>query len=73
MDHTATNSTTATAAAGQAEATTQQQAFTIVGGGRVGQALSEMGSGQDVILGRGQPIEGPPGPIVVCTDRKSVV
>ena len=38
-----------------------------MGGGRVGLALSEMGTGQDVVVGRGQPIEGPSGPIVVCT------
>jgi hypothetical protein len=67
MDHIAFNSTTATAASGQAQAATEQQAFTIIGGGRVGQAVSEMGTGQDVVIGRGQPIEGPSGPIVVCT------
>lgn len=44
-----------------------KQAFTIVGGGRVGQALAEMGDGTDVVIGRGQPIQGPPGPIIVCT------
>ena len=38
-----------------------------MGGGRVGLALSEMGTGPDVVIGRGQPIEGPSGPIVVCT------
>ncbi len=67
MDQTATNSTTATAASVNAQAATAQAPFTIIGGGRVGQAISEMGSGQDVVLGRGQPIEGPSGPIVVCT------
>lgn len=43
------------------------EAFTIVGAGRVGQAISAMGSGNDVTIKRGQPIIGPPGPIVVCT------
>jgi ketopantoate reductase len=43
------------------------QPFTIVGAGRVGQALLEMGGGDDVLLGRGQPVDGPPGPIIVCT------
>jgi len=41
--------------------------FTIVGKGRVGQAIADMGAGEDVLLGRGEPIEGPDGPIVVCT------
>ncbi|KXZ51723.1 hypothetical protein GPECTOR_11g170 [Gonium pectorale] len=52
------------------------QAFTIVGGGRVGQAIADMGSGSDVVVGRGQRVEGPPGPIVVCTrndDLQAVV
>lgn len=67
MTHPTANSTTATAAAVNAATSTQQQAFTVVGGGRVGLALSNMGTGKDVVIGRGQPIEGPPGPIIVCT------
>lgn len=43
------------------------EACTIVGGGRVGQALAAMGPGNDVIVRRGGKIEGPPGPIVVAT------
>lgn len=39
----------------------------IVGKGRVGQALLDMGPSEDVILGRGEPIAGPEGPIIVCT------
>eukprot|EP00882_Tetradesmus_deserticola_P032941 GHRQ01037589.1.p1 GENE.GHRQ01037589.1~~GHRQ01037589.1.p1 ORF type:complete len:120 (+),score=23.60 GHRQ01037589.1:165-524(+) len=46
---------------------TMQQAFTIIGGGRVGQALADMGPGSDVIVRRGEPISGPPGPILVAT------
>lgn len=40
----------------------------IVGGGRVGRALQEMGSGEDLLLGRGEfvPLEFE-GPILVCT------
>lgn len=40
----------------------------IVGGGRVGRALQDMGSGDDVLVKRGEPV--PPdfsGPILVCT------
>lgn len=44
-----------------------QQALTIIGGGRVGQALADMGPGSDVIVRRGGAIEGPPGPILVAT------
>lgn len=43
------------------------QPFTIVGGGRVGQALAGMGAGTDAVVRRGEAVEGPPGPIVVCT------
>ncbi|EFJ52681.1 hypothetical protein VOLCADRAFT_54899 [Volvox carteri f. nagariensis] len=46
---------------------TTSQVFTIVGGGRVGQAIADMGPGGDVVVTRGQRVEGPPGPIVVCT------
>lgn len=42
-------------------------AFTIVGSGRVGQALASMGSSRDAVVRRGEKIEGPPGPIVVTT------
>lgn len=48
----------------------------IVGGGRVGQALADMGAGQDVLVRRGEAVSGPPGPIVVCTrndDLQAVV
>ena len=38
-----------------------------MGGGRVGAALAEMGGGGDAIIQRGQPVTGPPGPIIVCT------
>lgn len=44
------------------------QPFTIVGAGRIGQALKEMGSGQDVLIRRGEKIpEGGSGPIIICT------
>ncbi|KAL3157846.1 hypothetical protein ABBQ32_012261 [Trebouxia sp. C0010 RCD-2024] len=43
------------------------QAFTLVGSGRVGTALAKLGSGSDKIIERGQPVDGPPGPIIVCT------
>ncbi|GLC34052.1 hypothetical protein PLESTB_000832100 [Pleodorina starrii] len=59
-----------------ASAPVSQQVFTIVGGGRVGQALAEMGPGGDVVVTRGQAVAGPPGPIVVCTrndDLQAVV
>lgn len=43
------------------------QPFTIVGaGGRIGQALKEMGPGSDVLIKRGEKIaEGGSGPIIV--------
>ena len=47
-----------------------------MGGGRVGQALADMGSGTDVLVRRGAAVSGPAGPIVVCTrndDLQSVV
>jgi ketopantoate reductase len=47
--------------------TAAQQPFTIVGAGRVGQALAAMGPGTDVLVRRGEPVAGPPGPIVVAT------
>eukprot|EP00798_Chlamydomonas_sp_ICE-L_P013686 gene13686-19575_t len=44
------------------------QPFTIVGGGRVGSAFIEMGSGNDVVVRRGEAIPADaPAPIVVCT------
>jgi hypothetical protein len=52
------------------------QPFVIVGGGRVGQALANMGGGQDVLVRRGEAVSGPAGPIVVCTrndDLQAVV
>jgi len=58
----------ASAAAGSQQLTSMQQAFTIVGGGRVGSALADMGSGMDVVISRGHPVQGAPaGPIIVCT------
>jgi hypothetical protein len=40
----------------------------IVGGGRVGRALQEMGSGQDLLVKRGDPVPLDfEGPILVCT------
>lgn len=46
---------------------TAARAFTIVGGGRVGSAIADMGDGSDVIVRRNEPVDGPQGPIVVCT------
>mmetsp|Transcript_2207 Transcript_2207/g.3640 ORF Transcript_2207/g.3640 Transcript_2207/m.3640 type:complete len:300 (+) Transcript_2207:3-902(+) len=44
------------------------QPFVIVGGGRVGSALKDMGPGTDVLVGRNQPVQGlDSGPILVCT------
>lgn len=46
------------------------QAFTIIGDGRVGAALADMGDGSDVIIKRGQSIMEnalPSGPIIICT------
>lgn len=50
----------------------------IVGGGRVGQALADMGAGADLVVRRGEavPADAPSGPIVVCTrndDLQAVV
>lgn len=50
----------------------------IVGGGRVGQALADMGAGADLVVRRGEavPADAPAGPIVVCTrndDLQAVV
>ncbi|GFR42479.1 hypothetical protein Agub_g3389 [Astrephomene gubernaculifera] len=56
--------------------TSMVQAFTIVGGGRIGQAIANMGPGNDVVVGRGEAVRGPPGPILVCTrndDLQAVV
>ncbi|KAI3777716.1 hypothetical protein L1987_47518 [Smallanthus sonchifolius] len=40
----------------------------IVGGGRVGKALLEMGGGEDLLVKRGEPVPIDfPGPILVCT------
>lgn len=47
-------------------------AFTIVGGGRVGQALMDMGTGQDVLVRRGESVQGPPLPIIVCTRNEEL-
>ena len=45
------------------------QSFTIIGDGRVGAALADMGDGSDVVIKRGQSMENalPSGPIIVCT------
>ncbi|KAI8469450.1 MAG: hypothetical protein J3K34DRAFT_451932 [Monoraphidium minutum] len=43
------------------------EACTIIGGGRVGQALAAMGPGSDVVVRRGGKVEGPAGPIIVAT------
>eukprot|EP00775_Hariotina_reticulata_P010117 gene10117-10275_t len=43
------------------------KAFTIIGGGRIGQALADMGPGNDVVIKRGQAIAGLPGPLLVAT------
>lgn len=53
-------------------ASASQQAFTIVGGGRVGQALADMGNGNDTIVRRGEPIQTESGPIIVCTRNDSL-
>lgn len=41
----------------------------IIGGGRVGEALLQMGTGKDVLVRRGEPFpaDAPAGPIYVCT------
>ncbi|CAI9280688.1 unnamed protein product [Lactuca saligna] len=40
----------------------------IVGGGRVGKALQQMGAGEDLLVKRGEPVPIDfPGPILVCT------
>lgn len=40
----------------------------IVGGGRVGRALQDMGGGNDVLVKRGEPVPLDfAGPILVCT------
>ena len=40
----------------------------IVGGGRVGKALNDMGSGDDLLVKRGEPVPLDfEGPIMVCT------
>ena len=40
----------------------------IVGGGRVGRALQDMGSGDDLLVKRGEPVPLDfAGPILVCT------
>jgi ketopantoate reductase len=52
------------------------QPFTIVGSGRVGTALADLGTGDDVIVKRGERVDGPPGPIIVTTrnnDLQAVV
>jgi len=50
--------------------------FTIIGAGRVGEALAQMSVGKDTVIRRNQPIQGPPGPIIVTTrndDLEAVV
>ncbi|KAF5825597.1 hypothetical protein DUNSADRAFT_8187 [Dunaliella salina] len=60
------------------KATDQQVPFVIVGGGRVGEALANMGGNIDTIVRRGEKVpDGEAGtPIIVCTrndDLASVV
>jgi ketopantoate reductase len=58
------------APAAAAAAAAPAQPMTIVGGGRVGAALAELGRAQgvaDTIVRRGEPVAGPPGPILVAT------
>ncbi|KAG1662010.1 hypothetical protein FOA52_009499 [Chlamydomonas sp. UWO 241] len=43
------------------------EGFVIVGGGRVGLALEEMAAGKAVLVKRGEPVAGPPGPIIIAT------
>nr|GMD10589.1 uncharacterized protein LOC109165468 [Ipomoea batatas] len=48
--------------------TTKVLPAVIVGGGRVGKALQDMGNGEDVLVKRGEPVPLDfPGPILVCT------
>ncbi|GAX84199.1 hypothetical protein CEUSTIGMA_g11622.t1 [Chlamydomonas eustigma] len=51
---------------GACDAASTSKAITIVGGGRVGLALQEMAP-LSVVIRRGEPIEGPSGPILICT------
>jgi len=46
----------------------------IIGGGRVGDALEQMGVGEDIVLGREDPFpeDAPDGPIFVCTRNDSL-
>lgn len=63
----ATMSSDATAASMSATSTALSPAV-IVGGGRVGRMLMSLGSGGDVLVGRGQQVPAEPaGPILVCT------
>jgi len=47
----------------------EQDPAVIIGGGRVGEALLNMGIGRDTMVRRGDPFpaDAPPGPIYVCT------
>lgn len=48
--------------------TTKVAPAVIVGGGRVGRALQEMGNGQDLLVKRGEPVPLDfDGPVLVCT------
>lgn len=79
LSTTRITATTASQMAANSQQQHQHQPFTIVGTGRVGEALAAMGSGKDVMLRRGQTVaEGglPSGPVVVCTrndDLQAVV
>ncbi|XP_030461638.1 uncharacterized protein LOC115681732 [Syzygium oleosum] len=58
----------AMSSAAAAAAATRVLPAVIVGGGRVGRALQEMGSGSDVLVRRGEPVPSDfEGPILVCT------
>lgn len=51
-----------------ASTTTKVVPAVIVGGGRVGRALQDMGSGEDLLVKRGEPVPLDfAGPILVCT------
>lgn len=56
-----------TMASAENPSTATNASWVLVGNGRVGSALADMGSGTDVIVQRGEVISGPQGPIVVCT------
>jgi len=54
---------------GKKKSDSSVQPAVIIGAGRVGQALADMGGGADLVLKRGDkfPADAPAGPIIVCT------